>query len=117
MKTVYINNLGFLEGPSIEDATIALEISDEEFAKTSNWPIDKLWQWDYSENKFKLVTTPILDDLRAARALKCFPIINRGNGWYKTLSEEQQSELDTWYQAWLDVTETGEIPQKPEWLN
>ena len=33
----------------------------------------------------------------------------------KTL-EEQKTELLTWYQAWLDVTETGIIPEKPEWL-
>jgi hypothetical protein len=33
------------------------------------------------------------------------------------MSLEQKIELQTWYQAWLDITETGEIPKKPDWLN
>ena len=33
-----------------------------------------------------------------------------------TLTEEQLSELKTWYRAWLDGTNTQTIPEKPEWL-
>lgn len=58
----------------------------------------------------------ILDELRERRELECFPIINRGELWYDTLTTEQLQELDTWYHAWLDVTITKQIPQKPEWL-
>lgn len=54
--------------------------------------------------------------LRAKRYNQCFYIINRGNVWYNTLTDEQKAELQTWYQAWLDVTETKVIPEKPEWL-
>ena len=36
--------------------------------------------------------------------------------FYDTLSEEQLSELKTWYQAWLNGTNTQTIPEKPEWL-
>ena len=54
----------------------------------------------------------ILDELRTRRELECFPIINRGTLWYSKLTVEQMSELDNWYQAWLDVTETKEIPEK-----
>ena len=50
------------------------------------------------------------------REIECFPIINRGTLWYSKLTVEQMSELDNWYQAWLDVTETKEIPEKPSWL-
>lgn len=53
---------------------------------------------------------------RKRREVECFPVINRGQLWYDTLSEEQLSELKTWYQAWLDGTNTQTIPEKPEWL-
>ena len=57
-----------------------------------------------------------LAEFRRYRSSKCFPIINRGAVWYDRLTEEQKAELREWYQAWLDVTETRVIPQKPEWL-
>ena len=56
------------------------------------------------------------DAYRKRREAECFPVINRGRMWYDTLSEEQLSELKTWYQAWLDGTNTQTIPEKPEWL-
>ena len=55
-------------------------------------------------------------EYRRRRELECFPIINRGQLWYDTLSEGQLSELKNWYQAWLDGTNTQTIPEKPEWL-
>lgn len=54
--------------------------------------------------------------LRQLREKECFALVNRGELWYKRLTEEQKAELDVWYQAWLDVTETLEIPIKPDWL-
>lgn len=57
-----------------------------------------------------------LDTLREIRAKECFPIVNRGKLWYNCLTVEQISELNRWYFAWLDVTETKVIPTKPEWL-
>ena len=53
---------------------------------------------------------------RKRREVECFPVINRGRLWYDTLTEDQLSELKTWYQAWLDGTNTQTIPEKPEWL-
>lgn len=65
--------------------------------------------------------TPIndeqLNDLRERRSLECFPIVNRGKLWYNCLTHDQIAELDSWYHKWLDVTETGYIPPKPEFLN
>ena len=55
-------------------------------------------------------------DLRLQRENECFPIINRGQLWYDTLTEKQQLELKKWYQLWLDVTQTEQIPEKPSWL-
>lgn len=56
------------------------------------------------------------DAYRQRRQAECFPIINRGQLWYGTLTEDQLTELRTWYQAWLDGTDTLTIPEKPEWL-
>lgn len=56
------------------------------------------------------------DAYRKQREIECFPVINRGPLWYDTLTEEQLSELKTWYRAWLDGTNTQTIPEKPEWL-
>ena len=58
----------------------------------------------------------LLESLRAQREVECFPIINRGKLWYDNLTVLHSVELQEWYQAWLDVTETKVIPQKPEWL-
>lgn len=55
-------------------------------------------------------------DLRLQRETICFPIINRGELWYNRLTDEQTTELNEWYQAWLDVTETLTIPDYPSWL-
>ena len=56
------------------------------------------------------------DELRRRREVECFAIINRGQLWYNTLTEEQMNELKEWYIAWLNVTDTLIIPNKPSWL-
>ena len=58
-----------------------------------------------------------LNSIRELRKKECFSVINRGKLWYDCLSIEQLSQLNDWYFAWLDVTETKVIPTKPEWLN
>lgn len=63
----------------------------------------------YSEERHKKT-------LRLRRESECFPIINRGYLWYSGLAESQQLELGTWYQSWLDVTDTKEVPVKLKWL-
>ena len=57
------------------------------------------------------------EKLRLKREQKCFPIINRGQLWYKKLTQEQINELDQWYNDWLNITETKVEPTKPMWLN
>ena len=54
--------------------------------------------------------------LRVEREMECFNIINRGQLWYESLTSSQQSELKSWYQKWLDVTETLAKPEKLSWL-
>lgn len=57
-----------------------------------------------------------LNNLRAQREEECFTIVNRGQLWYNKLTQEQITQLNTWYQAWLDVTVTKIIPAKLSWL-
>ena len=55
--------------------------------------------------------------IRQRRLRECFQIVNRGQLWYNCLTLEQRSELNGWYHAWLNATETGIIPAPPGWLN
>lgn len=55
--------------------------------------------------------------LRVQREAECFPYINRGELWYSKLTTNQKEEFSKWYDAWLNVTETLEIPTKPSWLD
>ena len=63
-----------------------------------------------------------LSNLRMQREIECFSVVDRSPFWYKTLTEKQLDELNTWYQEWLDVTEkkrgakSFNIPIKPDWL-
>lgn len=54
--------------------------------------------------------------LRKQRTRECFPIVNRGKLWYNCLTNEELAQLDNWYWAWLDVTDTLVIPTKPQFL-
>lgn len=62
-----------------------------------------------------------LSKLRQQREVECFPIINRGQLWYDTLTDEQKTELKEWYVAWLNLPNNyptnDTIPQKPSWIN
>lgn len=55
-------------------------------------------------------------NLRKRRETECFTYINRGSVWYTRLTEEQYDELNLWYQRWLEVTDTLEVPERPTWL-
>ena len=114
--TVYINNLNLLASPTIKDATIPVKISEEEFKKISFIPLAYEWSWNAETKSFELVVSPVLNYLRGVRELECFSYINRSPLWFMNLTTDQQKELTDWYKAWLDVTETGVIPTKPEWL-
>lgn len=55
-------------------------------------------------------------ELRHRREAECFSVINRGQLWYEGVSLTQLFELRQWYKAWLNVTETMVVPEKPAWL-
>ena len=55
--------------------------------------------------------------LRERREAECFSVVNRGWIWYSSLTLAQWRELRTWYLAWLNVTSTKVIPERPSWLD
>ena len=58
-----------------------------------------------------------LATLRERRETECFSVINRGWIWYSCLTLTQWRELRTWYLAWLNVTSTKTIPERPSWID
>ena len=115
MKKALINKDGYFSCPWVKDATIEIEISDDDKEKISAVKINHRWKYANGE----IIDEPIMEkaNLQDMRQRECFRIIdNRSQLWFRSLTEKQNQELNDWYQAWLDVTETKIIPKKPEWL-
>lgn len=55
--------------------------------------------------------------IRKKRVKVCFPVINRGELWYRRLTNEQYGELTEWYEKWLDAPQTLVVPDNLPWLN
>lgn len=91
---------------TIEDAVWELYCSDPTAYKIENGKFVKL----------KDETELRANAIRTRRERECFPIINRGKLWYDKLTEEQKTELTTWYEAWLDAPATSIIPDKLTWM-
>ena len=71
----------------------------------------------YDEAKEKDIELDQLKEtLRQRRQTECFTVVDRSQLWYKQLTPEQLQELETWYNAWLIVTDTLVVPDKPDWL-
>ncbi len=118
-KYVQLNDNNIIKGPHSPEVTHVAEISLEAAAKIAITPYLHVWKY-IDKDTVELVwmnEEAELDYYRDLRETDCFPIINRGAAWYNSLTEEQKAELDAWYQAWLDITETKVIPEKPAWLN
>lgn len=64
-----------------------------------------------------LVSTDPANYYRKRREEICYPVINRGQLWYSHLTLAQKTELNDWYEAWLDVTDTLVIPNAPCWID
>lgn len=72
----------------------------------------------YDPQEYEARTTEELkEEYRRRRETECFPVINRGQLWYEGVSLTQLLELRSWYKAWLNVTETMVVPEKPAWLS
>lgn len=96
--------------------------SKDELANIADWWKEHQ-EYDINEyeNHIEITLRPNweaeqLQRFRRERKQVCFPVINRGSLWYSRLTIEQKEELDVWYQAWLDVTETKVKPETPSWI-
>lgn len=125
MKAMMINNI-IISLP--DDAKGGVFVTEEEYeglkAGTHRFNDDltavvpKTQSEIYEEElaRIKQRQTDEKNKLRSRRTAECFSIVNRGQLWYNRLTEEQITELNVWYQSWLDVTDTMVVPNKPEWL-
>ena len=69
-----------------------------------------------SEQNALLEQEQLKEAFRQRREKECFAVINRGQLWYESITLPQLLELRAWYKAWLNVTETMVVPEKPSWL-
>jgi len=105
---------------AVDDKERYIEVSEEDYDKTLS--TKSHYSWKVTNGKLieepyeKILEDEQLETLRSYREEICFPIINRGQLWYDTLTTKQKEELVTWYKAWLDITETKQEPLAPEWL-
>lgn len=72
---------------------------------------------EYKEQENAYKRQKHLEILRKQREKVCFDVINRGQIWYATLTDQQIMELNGWYKEWLDVTVTLVEPTAPSWLS
>ena len=122
MKILVDENNYVISYALIGDFIDSIEVDDPEDTEyfEANFEAFKLNSGEllYDENRAaKLERQRLIEDLKSRRERECFSIINRGKAWYDTLTEEQYEELQVWYQAWLNVTTTLVVPDKPSWLN
>lgn len=112
---IKINENGYVESPYIRDATIELEVTDEQLEQISTFSFNTNWR--YLNGEFVLESLMDENSLRERRQRECFDILdNRSQLWWNKLTEIQREEIEAWYEAWLEVTETKVIPEKPSWL-
>lgn len=119
---VLLDEKGFIRSYAlIGDLVDGIEVPDPEdadyFAEhfASFKVADGAATFDEEQEK-ALQNEAVLADLRARRETECFSVINRGQLWYEGVSIAQLLELREWYKAWLAVTETLTVPEKPTWL-
>lgn len=117
MDIILINSQGIVYTPYMMDEVRPVEVEDNIINLVKNTPDGKVWHYDVDTKTATLIDDLSIDGIRRARTKQCFEIIdNRSPLWFSHLSEEQQLELNNWYDAWLKATETKIIPKKPTWL-
>lgn len=117
MPKISINKDGYVLSPYFNDFSEEIEVDQSIYDALNAMSFFKNWRYNFETKKFSLEDLLSEDALKGRRQKECFNIIdNRSQLWYNHLSDEHKTELDEWYQKWLDVTKTKVIPIKPEWL-
>lgn len=71
----------------------------------------------YNADEYNAVQTEEQQRIfRKRRETECFAVVNRGQLWYEGITLQQMLELRQWYKAWLNVTKTMVVPERPAWL-
>jgi len=125
MKKLYFNSEGWvcergaLNLPITNDSHF-IEVTNEEYQKTFITYAHFAWRVIngllINEQFQPIPEEEVLMQLRDRRQEECFSVVDRSQLWYGTLNPQQLHELQAWYQAWLEVTVTRLVPEKPAWL-
>lgn len=131
MHKIYYNQEGWLCGLypyniQKDNDNHFIELNEDDYTRILSSASRYAWRYKNGElvnEKYEdIPLEETLERLRLLREDECFSVINRGQLWYNTLTEAQISELNEWYQQWLNLPNTytgGEIvyPTKPSWLS
>ena len=118
---IQIDENGYVKNYVIvgESSACDIEVDEPEGFSPDNF---KAWKYDgdklvYDGERAKaLEIERNKDEIRFERQRVCFPVVNRGQFWYDTLTQNEKDEIREWYQKWLDAPETGVVPEKLSWL-
>ena len=119
---IKINEFGYIDEfaliGDLDGEYIEIDFSPDEmfYSKFNSYKYNN-GKLEYNNDKYaENVDNQYMSELRRQREIQCFPVINRGQLWYDSLSIGQYLELKDWYKDWLDVTETKIIPDRLEWI-
>ena len=118
---VQIDENGYVENYVIvgESNVCNIEVEEPEGFFPDNF---QAWKYDGEKLVYDVEQAKALqaernkDEIRFERQRVCFPVVNRGQFWYDTLTQSEKNEIREWYQKWLDAPETGVVPEKLSWL-
>ena len=118
---IQIDKNGYIQNFVIvgESSTCNIEVDEPE-----DFSIDRFQAWKYDGEKlvYDIEQAKVLqaernkDEIRFERQRVCFPVVNRGQFWYDTLTQSEKNKIREWYQKWLDAPETGIIPNDLDFI-
>lgn len=112
---VYVNKNNLLDFDVNNLERKEIEISESTWETISSCTL--FHNWKYEDGKWTQICIDKQGYLRLIRNQECFNFIdNKSTLWYNSLSSDQLKDLTDWYNAWLNVTETEIVPEKPSWL-
>lgn len=119
---VYLDEQGYVESYALVgtinngiDVTVPSDLGHFKEHYQAYKAVNNSLTFDYQKEEV-IELEERIEELRDMREKECFSYVDRSQFWYDSLSQIQLDELHTWYDAWLNVTETMIIPERPTWL-